>query len=55
MGLSHHSDEYHDMMFELRFRIANWINAEDSNSQDVTDKLDELSSVMNDYGAVDWT
>jgi len=51
MGLSHHADEYNEMQQKFIEMIDDYIGDRD----DAVSLTSELFSIMNDYGAVDWT
>lgn len=51
MGVSHYTEEYEEMRRQFYSTIWGW----DSVVEPIDDLIDRLFSIMNDYGAVDWT
>jgi len=52
MGVSHHSDDYQDMKDEFISYFRKELNMEYIDALEVWYRL---NSIMNDYGATEWT
>jgi len=55
MGVSHHSEDYDLMKVDFKAELMSYIGLPHLSDEYYEELTRRLFSIMNDYGAVDWT